>query len=87
MLATIREARFRTWVGPDEEVTIYAEISTNRSAHATADCYLKVNSEKVASGQLFFIFAPDEQFAPDYRDEVIEAYWRSNPSAYKARSG
>jgi 3-hydroxyacyl-[acyl-carrier-protein] dehydratase len=78
MLGTIREASFRSWVRPDEEITIYAEIIQNRDSYAKASAYLEVNGRKVCSGELFFVFAPSEQFAPDYRDEVLEAYLKSS---------
>lgn len=74
MLGKIVAARFRAWVRPDEQAVIYAEISQNRPAYATAQCRVEVAEKPVCSAELFFVFVPFEQFAPGYRDEVLEAY-------------
>ena len=81
MLGKICSANFRSWVRPDEEAIIHAEISQNRPTYATANCFLEVDGKKVCSAELFFVFAPEEQFAPGYRDEVLEAYWKAHPPA------
>ena len=84
MLAKIISASFNTWVRPDEEAVIHAEISQNRPTFAKAVCFLEVGGKKVSSAELFMVFAPFEQFAPSYRDEVLEAYWQEHPSARTA---
>jgi len=76
MLGKITSAAFRAWVRPEEEAVIFAEISHNRPAHATASCYVEVDGKKVCSAELFFVFTPHEYFAPDYRDEVLEEHRR-----------
>ena len=78
MLAKIISANFREWVRPDQTAIINAEIKTNREKFATARCNIEVMSKQVCSAELFFTFVPFEQFAPDYVDEVLEAYL-SNP--------
>jgi 3-hydroxyacyl-[acyl-carrier-protein] dehydratase len=82
MLAQIKSASFREWVGPREQAMISGTIRSNRDSFATADCYIEVRGRKVCSAELLFAFAPTEQFAPDYRDEVLETYLaeRSRPS-------
>lgn len=79
MLGQIRSATFRQWVKPDQEAIIYAEVTQNRSSYATADCFVEVDGKKVCSAELFFVFASYEQFAPDYRDEILDAYWEAHP--------
>lgn len=79
MLGRISSANFRSWVKPDQEAIIYAEICQNRPTYATANCFIEVNSKKVCSAELFFAFVPYEQFAPEYQDAVLEAYWQAHP--------
>jgi 3-hydroxyacyl-[acyl-carrier-protein] dehydratase len=79
ILARISSASFRSWVKPDEEAIIHAEISQNRLAYATANCFIEVGGKRICSAELFFVFFPHEQFAPGYRDEVVDAYWRAHP--------
>jgi 3-hydroxyacyl-[acyl-carrier-protein] dehydratase len=81
MLAKIQNASFRTWVRPDEEATIHARILQDRASYATADCWIEVEGRKVCSAELMFAFAPHEYFAPGYRDEVLDAYWKTHPAA------
>ena len=78
MLARINSANFRDWVRPDQTAIINAEIKTNREKFATATCNIEVMSRKVCSAELFFTFVPFEKFAPDYIDEVLEAYLSLN---------
>lgn len=78
MLARINSAKFRDWVRPDQTAIINAEIKTNREKFATATCNIEVMSKKVCSAELFFTFVPIEKFAPDYIDEVLEAYLSLN---------
>jgi 3-hydroxyacyl-[acyl-carrier-protein] dehydratase len=74
ILAKISAASFRSWVRPDEEAVIYAEISQNRPTYATANCYVEVNGAKVCAAELFFAFLPDAPLSAGYHDEVLEAY-------------
>ena len=74
MLGTIHSATFRDWVRPDEEILLQAEITQNRPAFARARCTAAVRGKEVAAADLFFVFAPADNFAPDYRDEVLERF-------------
>jgi 3-hydroxyacyl-[acyl-carrier-protein] dehydratase len=74
MLGKIVSASFNQWVRPDEEAVIHATIGSNRTEFATAKCFVEVNGRKVCSSDLFFVFAPRENFSPDYVDEVLEHY-------------
>ncbi len=87
MLGKILSANFRAWVRPDEEAVIHAEISQNREAYATANCFIEVSGKKVCSAELFFAFAPHSQFASGYRDEVLEAYWQAHLPARPVGAG
>ena len=78
MLARINSANFRDWVRPGQTAIINAEIKTNREKFATATCNIEVMSKRVCSAELFFTFVPFEKFAPDYIDEVLEAYLSVN---------
>lgn len=80
MLGKINSASFREWVKPDQEIILHAKITQNRPTYATADCYAEVAGKKVCSAELFFVFAPHDQFAPDHQDEILNAYWRANPT-------
>lgn len=77
MLARINSASFREWVRPDEEAVIHAQIAQNKPAFATANCFIEVEGKKVCSAELFFAFAPHDQLALGYRDDVLEAYYLS----------
>ncbi len=87
MLGKIRSASFREWVRPDEQAIIRAEITQNRPAYAAASCVVEVNGRQVCSADLFFVFVPHEQFAPGYRDEILDAYWKANPPTRTTGSG
>ncbi len=80
MLGKINGASFREWVKPDQEIMLHAKITQNRATYATADCFAEVAGKKVCSAELFFVFAPHEQFASDHQDEILNAYWRANPA-------
>lgn len=79
MLGKITGASFREWVKPDQEIMLHAKIIQNRPAYATADCFAEVDGKKVCSAELFFVFAPHEQFAANFQDEILNAYWKANP--------
>ena len=79
MLGKITGASFREWVKPDQEITLHAKIIQNRPAYATADCFAEVDGKKVCSAELFFVFGPHEQFAENFQDEILNAYWKANP--------
>lgn len=74
MLGKILSATFRDWVRPGQEVRLHAEIVQSRPAFARAECTADVLGKTVASADLFFAFVAREEFAPDYRDEVLEAF-------------
>jgi 3-hydroxyacyl-[acyl-carrier-protein] dehydratase len=74
MLARILSASFRHWVRPGDDVVLHAAILSNDERYATADCHSTVGEVTVAQAKLFFSFLPIADFAPDIRDEVLEAY-------------
>jgi len=74
MLAKINSANFRQWMRPDQVAVISAEIRTNRDQYATAKCKVEVDSTEISSAELFFTFVPNETFAADYRDDVLESF-------------
>jgi len=77
MLGKILQASFRGWVRPDQEILLHAQIVQNRPAFARAECSATVADKVVAKAELFFVFVPSQDFAPDYRDEVLEAFLES----------
>lgn len=74
MLAKINSASFRTWMRPDQVAVIDSEILNNRDKYATAKCSVSVDGKEISASELFFTFVPDEAFARDYRDEVLESF-------------
>ncbi|HRD65450.1 MAG TPA: 3-hydroxyacyl-ACP dehydratase FabZ family protein [Candidatus Competibacter sp.] len=74
MLGEVRNARFRQWVKPGEVIRLSAEIAKNQEDFAIAKCQAVVGGKKVGSAELLFFFAPLGQFAPDYRDEILEDF-------------
>jgi 3-hydroxyacyl-[acyl-carrier-protein] dehydratase len=79
MLSEIRNARFRSWVRPGEVITLHASIQTSRESFAVAKCHATVGERQVCSTELLLSFLPADQFAPDYRDELLEQWLRDNP--------
>lgn len=77
MLGQIRSASFREWVKPDQEAVIHAEVIQSRPTFAVARCRVEVAGKTASTAELFFVFVPREQFAPDYKDELLEEYWRA----------
>lgn len=74
MLARINQASFRQWVKPPTNLSIFAEIRTNRSNYATAVCHVEEGDKQICSAELFFAFLPLDQLAADFRDEVLESF-------------
>ena len=86
MLARINSATFREWVRPGQLVTLFASVRSSRSQFATVDCRAEVAGRPVCSAELFFSFMPRAQFAPDYRDEVLEDYHKRAAACEAART-
>lgn len=76
MLAQIKGARFRKWVGPGSTAMISAVIRSSRPQFATADGKVEVDGVEVASAEMMFVFVPPEKFA-SARDEILERYYAS----------
>ena len=74
LLAKILSASFRDWVRPGAATTLHATIVTNEARYATAECRLEVAGRDVAQCKLMFTFMPIQQFAPNFRDEQLEAF-------------
>lgn len=72
MLAQIRKASFRRWVGPGVTAVIDADITVNRDQYATADARVEVDGARICTAELFFSFVPLSQLAEGYRDIVLE---------------
>ena len=80
LLAKILSASFRDWVRPGAETTLHASIVANEPRFATAECRLEVGGRAVAQARLMFTFMPVEQFAPGFRDEVLDRYLAGSAS-------
>lgn len=74
MLAQIKSASFRRYVGPEQHLTIVGEILANRDQYATASCKVLNGEDTVATAELFFTFIPFQQLAVGFQDKVLEAY-------------
>ena len=74
MLIEVRNAKFRSWVRPDQQVQLMARIERNEEAYAVAVTHGNVAGRKVCSAELMFAFAPLTSFAADYRDNVLEEF-------------
>ncbi len=74
MLAQILSARFLRWVRPNSRILIHAQIKTSQPTVATASCFVEVENSVVARAELLFSFVAQDQFAADYRDEILEDY-------------
>jgi 3-hydroxyacyl-[acyl-carrier-protein] dehydratase len=74
MLVEIRSAKFRQWVRPDETIRLLAKIESSTADFATAKCQAIVAGRKACAADLLFAFKPVEQFAPDYRDDLLDEF-------------
>lgn len=74
MLAQIKLAQFRDWMGPGQSARIHAEILLNRPQYATAKCHVTVGGREVCSAELLFSFVTMDKFQAGYRDEVLEQF-------------
>lgn len=74
LLAKILSASFRDWVRPGTECTLVGEITANEARYANAECRLEVGGKAVAQCKLMFTFMPVENFAPGFRDELLERH-------------
>jgi 3-hydroxyacyl-[acyl-carrier-protein] dehydratase len=74
MLARIVEASFRDWMRPGETAVILSEVKKSRPTFATLSGRIEIGEKTICSAELMFSFVPQEKFAADFRDEVLEAY-------------
>ena len=74
MLGKISSATFRDWVRPGQIIDVFAEVLSSRPKFATAKCHITVEQQPRAAAELLFGFVPRKQFAPDYRDRVLEEF-------------
>lgn len=74
MLIEVRQARFRSWVQPEQVIRLTATIEQNQPMVAQAKCSAAVEGRVVCSAVLLFAFKPVAEFAPGYRDEVLEQF-------------
>lgn len=74
MLARIRQASFRRWVGPGAAADIAADVTLNRELYGTAAARIDVAGQLICTAELFFSFVPLTQLAPGWRDAVLDAY-------------
>ncbi len=74
MLAQIRSAQFRKYVGPSQMAVIDGKIRTNRDSYATAGCSVEINGETACTAELMFTFIGLDKLSPVFRDEVLAAY-------------
>lgn len=74
MLCQIKTASFRSWVRPEEESIIHAEVLQSTAKYATARCFIQVNGSKVCSAELMFAFAPWGLFDSSVEDGVLTKF-------------
>lgn len=83
MLVEIRNAKFRSWVRPDEAIRLHASIERNEEKFAVAKCHAEVGGRKACSAELLFSFMPVADFSPDYCDDVLDAFIAEQPTNRK----
>lgn len=74
LLVKILSASFRDWVRPGTLTRLEATIVANAARYATAECQVLVDGRAVSQAKLMFTFMPVAQFAPDYRDALLDDY-------------
>lgn len=79
MLVEIRNARFRSWVRPDQTVRLHATIARNEDAYVVARCHGEVEGRKVCSAELMLVFLPASETAGHVSDPVLEEFMARQP--------
>ena len=79
MLARILSASFRQWVRPGDTLQLHATIASNEERFASAECRAEVAGQTVAQARLLFSFMPIEQFAPGFKDQVLDDFLAAHP--------
>jgi len=74
MLAQIKSASFREWVGPGKTVVLIGDIKASRPQFATALCRAEVDGKPVCSAELFFTFLAGNKFSLALEDDVLQRY-------------
>ena len=85
MLVEIRNAKFRGWVRPDETIRLHAKVDRDQPAFAVVSTHAEVGGRKMCSAELMFAFKPIAEFAPDYRDDVLENFLAQSSPAGGSR--
>jgi 3-hydroxyacyl-[acyl-carrier-protein] dehydratase len=83
MLVQVRQSSFRQWVRPGQRADIRAEVTASTEAYGAAACRIAVNDHDVADADLLFAFLPVSQFAPEFRDDVLERYLRGKAGRFE----
>jgi 3-hydroxyacyl-[acyl-carrier-protein] dehydratase len=72
VLARVREAVFRTWIAPDQEVVLECEVSKDSKLLASVKAKALVAGKVVANADLSYAFVkPGDQGFPDTIPEIL----------------
>ena len=65
ILVRIKDASFRGWVEPGQEIELQAEVTTSASAYATVKCHGVVEGKTICNADLFYTFLPAEKLGAE----------------------
>jgi 3-hydroxyacyl-[acyl-carrier-protein] dehydratase len=84
MLVAIQHASFRRWLRPDQRADIHGDVLASAPSFAKVKCRVSTEGATIAEADLLFSFVLYAQFAPGYRDEVLENFLLARGAADNA---
>ena len=67
VLIRIKEAVFRSWAEPGQEIQLHAEVVTSAAAYASVQCHAEVGGKKICKADLSYSLLPTDTLASLFR--------------------
>lgn len=64
VLIRIKDAVFRNWVEPGQEVRLHAEVVTSAPTYASVRCHAEVGGRRICQADLSYSFLPADRLDP-----------------------
>lgn len=65
VLVRVKDANFRTWVEPGQEIELQADVSASAKAYASVKCRGMVGGNTVCTADLLYAFLPPGKLGSD----------------------
>jgi len=63
VLLRIKDATFRSWARPGDEIHLHGEVMSNATDYASVRCHAKVGGKRICRADLSYGFLPPRTFA------------------------